>query len=433
MIANTPVPDNKGKPFSISDHCHGPIPQIIECKKMKNVIKRKAAETNDTPSSIYQDAIAQVENIIASQISKCSAKSIVKRQRKTNIKEPDHISDLYDLSVDTLSGKKFLNKTIKRNDDYIMIFTTIENCNYLKNSQFWILDGTFKSCPKLFKQFYVVPGSISRDGNDMVFPLVFALMTGKDEDLYNMLFSNLNKFAEENGIFFKENRNLEIITDFELAAINAINNVFPFAIHSACFFHLQQSIYRKIQALGLVTKYKNLLEFNFRARKIASLAFLPPEKVKEAWGILKSEFENDEIDLVTYFEENYVIGKIRMRFRKKEATRYEPCFPIEMWSVHNRTINEMPRTSNSAEGWHNKIHLLLSTHPGIHSFISKIQKEQHETEATIESLISNQVFKRKKYNEIRNNNLLEICKRIVNDSNYNLDEFMRAIANNLKY
>ncbi|CAI6354269.1 unnamed protein product [Macrosiphum euphorbiae] len=91
------------------------------------------------------------------------------------------------------------------------------------------------------------------------------------------------------------------------------------------FFHLQQSIYRKIQALGLVTKYKNVLEFNFRARKIASLAFLTPEKVKEAWGILKSEFEDDEIDLVTYFEENYVIGKIRMRFRKKEATRYEKC------------------------------------------------------------------------------------------------------------
>lgn len=231
-----------------------------------------------------------------------------------------------------------------------MIFTTIENCNYLKNSQFQILDRTFKSCLELFKQFYVVHGSISRDGNEMVFPLVFALMTGKDEDLYNTLFSNLNKFAEENGIFFKENNNLEIITDFEQAAINAINNVFPFAIHSACFFHLQQSIYRKIQALGLVTQYKNVLEFNFRARKIASLAFLPPEKVKEAWGILKSELEDDEIDLVTYFEENYVIGKIRMRFRKKEATRYEPCFPIEMWSVHIRTVNEMPRISNSAEG-----------------------------------------------------------------------------------
>ncbi|KAL4103444.1 hypothetical protein QTP88_018821 [Uroleucon formosanum] len=70
----------------------------------------------------------------------------------------------------------------------------------------------------------------------MVFPLVFALMAGKDEDLYNMLFSNLNELAEENEIFFNENKNLEIITDFEQTAINAINNVLSFAIHSACFF-----------------------------------------------------------------------------------------------------------------------------------------------------------------------------------------------------
>jgi len=35
---------------------------------------------------------------------------------------------------------------------------------------------------------------------------------------------------------------------------------------------------------------------------------LPYEKVKEAWGILKFEFKDDEIDLVTSFEENYVVG-----------------------------------------------------------------------------------------------------------------------------
>jgi hypothetical protein len=48
-------------------------------------------------------------------------------------------------------------------------------------------------------------------------------------------------------------------------------------------------------------------------------------------------------------------------------------------------------------------------------------------------LISNKVFKKRKYNKTRNNNLLQICKRIVDDSNYNLDEFTRVIANNLKY
>jgi len=49
--------------------------------------------------------------------------------------------------------------------------------------------------------------------------------------------------------------------------------------HSAYYFYLQQLIYRKIQVLGLITKYHNVLKFTI---------FFPPEKVKEVWGIFKS-------------------------------------------------------------------------------------------------------------------------------------------------
>jgi hypothetical protein len=45
-----------------------------------------------------------------------------------------------------------------------------------------------------------------------------------------------NNFAIENNINFENNNELEIITDFEKASINAINDVFPFVTHSACFF-----------------------------------------------------------------------------------------------------------------------------------------------------------------------------------------------------
>jgi len=51
-----------------------------------------------------------------------------------------------------------------------------------------------------------------------------------------------------------ENTNLEIFTDFEIAAINAINDVYPSAIHSTCFFHFFQNIYTKIQNVGLSIK-----------------------------------------------------------------------------------------------------------------------------------------------------------------------------------
>jgi len=36
-----------------------------------------------------------------------------------------------------------------------MIFTTVENCLILKkNEPFWVMDGTFKSCPTLFNQLF---------------------------------------------------------------------------------------------------------------------------------------------------------------------------------------------------------------------------------------------------------------------------------------
>lgn len=103
-----------------------------------------------------------------------------------------------------------------------MIFTTAENCLLLKNASFWIMDGTFKSCPTLFNQLFVTHGSVERENNKTVVPLLYALMTSRDEDLYIQLFTNINNFAVKNGIYFKENTNLEIITDFELAPINAI-------------------------------------------------------------------------------------------------------------------------------------------------------------------------------------------------------------------
>lgn len=60
----------------------------------------------------------------------------------------------------------------------------------------------------------------------------------------------------------------------------------------------------------------------------------------ETQSILKTGFNDVEIKLVTYFEENYVFGKIQMRFRKKEATRFKPCFPIEMqWSESSQLLN----------------------------------------------------------------------------------------------
>lgn len=64
------ITDPKGKPFSSNDHSHGPDPQYLKVKKVKQSIKRKADETNDTKSIIiYQEPIMSTSVAVASQVS----------------------------------------------------------------------------------------------------------------------------------------------------------------------------------------------------------------------------------------------------------------------------------------------------------------------------------------------------------------------------
>jgi len=75
--------------------------------------------------------------------------------------------------------------------------------------------------------------------------------------------------------------------------------------------------------------------------------------VNDAWINLKMEFSNVEYEqqFVSYLEENYILGKMKMRYRNNRTPkRHVPIFPPEMWSFCSRTLAGISRTSNSAEG-----------------------------------------------------------------------------------
>jgi len=70
--------------------------------------------------------------------------------------------------------------------------------------------------------------------------------------------------------------------DFELAMIKAIEEVFEdsVSIH-LCYYHLSQSVWRKVQNLGLASKYTKDKEFRCSVRMISALAFLPLNIIKK--------------------------------------------------------------------------------------------------------------------------------------------------------
>lgn len=72
-----------------------------------------------------------------------------------------------------------------------------------------------------------------------------------------------------------------------------------------------------------------------------------------------------------YFED-YYIG------RRRPNGRATPRFPVDLWNMHSRTINDMMRTNNQAESWHRRLSSVFQCeHPSLWMFIQSIQKEEN--------------------------------------------------------
>jgi hypothetical protein len=112
------------------------------------------------------------------------------------------------------------------------------------------IDGTFKYCPKYFYQLYSFHGC--KNGNDIA--LVFALLPAKSEDCYIKMWDLLIAACRERNLVLQP----EVFhIDFEYAMHSAILAKFPNSTISCCRFHLGQSWWRKIQAVGLSVEYKH--------------------------------------------------------------------------------------------------------------------------------------------------------------------------------
>ena len=173
------------------------------------------------------------------------------------------------------------------------------------------------------------------------------------------------------------------MTDFEKAAMNAFGSKFHDAEIAGCFFHLGQSVWRKIQKITeegadnesrkLAARYKNEPEFAIRIRKFLALAYVPLLEVHNYMDMLMADeiTRNDGlVAFIDYFQKTY-IGQ-RVMGVESDAT-----FPYRTWNMYERTKNDLPRTNNSLEGWHHAFALNVIDHPKVHELASKYRLEQN--------------------------------------------------------
>jgi hypothetical protein len=136
-------------------------------------------------------------------------------------------------------------------------------------------------------------------------------MSSKTHELYSRFFQELKDIANLQNIDLQPDF---VLTDFEKSAMNAVVNEFPGVQNKCCHFHLAQSTYRRIEAANLKVLYGSDVNFNLAMRHLPALAFLSPAEIPDAWEQVKTIVPPVARDIVNWFEEYYVLGRLRNRW-----------------------------------------------------------------------------------------------------------------------
>ncbi|XP_008544919.1 uncharacterized protein LOC103569414 [Microplitis demolitor] len=226
-----------------------------------------------------------------------------------------------------------------------------------------------------------------------------------------------------------------IMIDFEEAVRDALKITYPDIHISGCNFHYNQCLWRHIQLYGLQRQYNTDVNFAANIKLLTALAFISPEDVVAGYEmIISSDFydRNSDVleELIKYFESVW-IGQPCYNRRK----RNKPKFEIGMWNCYQAVLDNLLRSNNPTEGWHNGFNTRVAKcNASIGLFVNCLKDEQSKTEQLIAQIdsgldISN---KRKAYRDYdkRLHNIVKtiIYKRLQNyDSNDKLS-YLKNIA-----
>ena len=267
----------------------------------------------------------------------------------------------------THDGEDFVFYDSGDNDEEkIIVFTTEKSMDLLRRSEFWHADGTFKVAPSIFYQLFIYSYF-----NNSTLPLVYALLPNKIESTYERLFN-----------LFSDLMPRSITIDFELAIKSAIVKIFPTCSINYCLFHLGQSINRKVNSLGLSTRYGNDPEFKLHCKMLSALVFLPVDDVEMGYKAIENNLEDEEFDLILDYFEEYYIGQFALNKRKP------PRFAVESWNCFKRFETGEARTDNGAESFNSVFanSTVDTKHPPFFTLLGKLQDEQKMTELKIAKL-----------------------------------------------
>ena len=217
----------------------------------------------------------------------------------------------------------------------IAVFAMDENIETLQRCQLLFMDATFRCCPRPYKQMFTILGQFQGH----VVPLVYALMTRRGIGQYRQVFQCVKTTVRERT--HHHWRPAQIMCNFERVLWTSIETELPRARLQGCYFHFTQTLFRKVQELGLAVGYRRNNRLQRFIRKVLAIGCIPTPVMMMTFNRLLNHARTRRLlrrypalgDFITYFRRTY-LGP-------------QALFPPASWSVTDRDRNQ--RTNNSAE------------------------------------------------------------------------------------
>ena len=378
-------------------------------EKFKLRTKCKIAAKNSTTRlrELFDDTTRQVD--FATEISFKSCELIMYRaRRETQPKIPKSAFEFSTIIKDCTNFGQFNKATVVIGEHCSVIFYSENMHEYLSVATNVFFDGTFKKCPKQFFQLWTLFVEFGR----YVLPAIHCLLTSKSEDIYTATLLKIKQLAPQLSPS-------SAMGDWEPAARNAIKTAYPSISLYGCWFHHNQAILKKITKLGLVKEYHANDSFKNFLKSIMNLPLLPSEHIEHTFDYLTSTFVSFTLS------ENIQIEKFKRYYKHQWLTRIGPS----QLSVFKSKVT----TNNGAESYHAKINKnFKSNHPNIWVFCETLNNIIVDTDAEIGRLNNSlEIFRSKKKDQIKKDELREICRENLVNGTYTPIEFITALHTTL--
>ena len=194
---------------------------------------------------------------------------------------------------------------------------------------------------------------------------------------------------------------------------------FPRTSLRGCYFHFSQSLWRKLQQLGLTRAYRVDITLKRNIRKTFALGYLPVQLVRMNFNELFNSRETHRFinqypslrDYYVYLRTNYFDGN----------------FAPRLWNVYNRRMDF--GTNNYVESFHNRWNKAVSVrHPSLWNFLRVLKDQLVVNEAKKNGMLNGNPPPPRKLRWRRLEERIVQLKREYGNGQRNLTNYWNAIC-----